>query len=59
MPKSPSPAQIESSRKNGAKGRGALSAETKQRSSQNARKWGLFAKTVALPHELPAVGRAQ
>ena len=54
MPKNPSPAQVAASQKNGAKGRGALSPETKQRSSQNARKWGLFAKTVALPHELPA-----
>ena len=43
----------EVSRKNGAKGRGPKSAETKLRSAQSARKWGLFAKTVALPHELP------
>ena len=45
--------QSETSRKNGAKSRGAKSPETRQKSSQNARKLGLFARTVALPHELP------
>ena len=53
MPRKPSPLQSESSRKNGAKGRGPKSPETKLRSCQSARKWGLFARTVALPHELP------
>ena len=53
MPKNPSPSQIDASRKNGAKGRGPKSPLTKQSSCQNARKWGLFARTVALPHELP------
>src|ERR1700733_11597169 len=51
MPKRPSPALP---KKNGSKGRGALTPETRQKSSQNGRKWGLFAKTFALPHELPA-----
>ena len=54
MPKQPSAAQSAASKRNGAKGRGPLSSETKQKSSQNAKKWGLFAKTFALPHELPA-----
>src|ERR1700722_9521392 len=53
MPKNPSAAQVASSKKTGAKGRGPLSSKSKLRSSQNARKWGLFARTVALPHELP------
>ena len=53
MPRKPTPAQSESSRLNGCKSRGPKSSETKQKSAQNARKFGLFAKTVALPHELP------
>ena len=52
-PGSPARLQSETSRKNGAKGRGGKSPETRQKSAQNARKWGLFARTVALPHELP------
>jgi hypothetical protein len=54
MPKRPTPSQSAASKKNGAKSRGPLSFETRQKSSQNARKWGLFARTFALPHELPA-----
>src|SRR4029077_17354722 len=53
MPRKPSPAQSESSRRNGCKSQGPKSPETKQKSAQSSRKFGLFAKTLALPHELP------
>ena len=52
MPKNPSPAQQAASKMNGCKGCGPKSLESKKISSQNARKWGLFTKIVALPHEL-------
>ena len=54
MPKNPSPAQQAASKANGRKSLGPKTVEAKQRSSQNARTTGLFAKTLALPHELGA-----
>ena len=51
MPRNPSAKQQEASRANGRKGLGAKTEESRQRSAQNSRKTGLFAQTVALPHE--------
>ena len=48
MSKPRTPAQIEASRRNGAKGRGPQSAEGRARSAQNALKHGLCAATPAL-----------
>ena len=57
MPRNPSPAQRAASIANGSKSQGPKSPETKLKiSSQNSRKWGLFARTVALPHEQKEYG---
>jgi hypothetical protein len=44
----PTKSQIEASRRNGAKSLGPITPEGKQRSSQNALKYGLSARTVVL-----------
>lgn len=52
MPKrTPSPAQIEASRRNGARSRGPLSAESRARSARNSLKHGLTANTILLDGE--------
>ena len=56
MPRNPTPAQAEASKRNGAKGRGGKSAESRQKSAQNRRTHGLRAKTFALDHEIAAYG---
>src|SRR5580658_6358949 len=56
MPRNPTPAQAEASRRNGAKSRGGKSEKSRQKSAQNGRLHGLRAKTFALDHEIAAYG---
>ena len=58
MPAARSPAQIEASRRNGARSKGPVTAEGKARASRNALKHGLSAmEPLVLEDEVPTTSR--